>query len=297
MKLPKKALFWAPDPSMKCVLTIAGYDPSSGAGVTADLMVFSAHGLFGTSCITGLTVQSTVEVQATHPVDARIVRQTLNCLYDDLPAVGIKIGMLGNAGVVAAVADFLARLREQESRIPVVLDPVLQSSSGRELLDDEGMVLLRERLLPLVDWVTPNLDELGRLCGRPVSQREKVPGAARALQQGIAGLNVLATGGNLDKPDDCVVTAVGEVRWIAGERIESRSTHGTGCALSSALLSQLVLGDRDFEAVQAAKKYVAEAIRRAEPMGRGKGPLAHLWPLRAVSRDLQQVNEMQLLTP
>jgi hydroxymethylpyrimidine/phosphomethylpyrimidine kinase len=139
-----------------------------------------------------------------------------------------------------------------------------------------------------VDWVTPNLGELGRLCGRPVSRREKVPGAARALKQGIAGLNVLATGGNLDQPDDCVVTATDEVRWIAGERIESRSTHGTGCALSSALLSRLVLGDRDFEAVQKAKDYVAEAIRQADPMGRGKGPLAHLWPLRGSKSPSEQ---------
>jgi len=265
---------------MKCVLTIAGFDPSSGAGVTADLMVFAAHGLFGTSCITGLTVQSTVGVLATHPVDAKIVRETLNCLQDDMPAAGIKIGMLGTAGIVAAVADFLAKLRVRGSLIPVVLDPVLRSSSGRELLDDEGMVLMRERLLPLVNWVTPNLDELGRLCGRPVSRREKVPGAARTLQQGITRLNVLATGGDLDKPDDCVVTAAGEVRWLAGEKIASRSTHGTGCALSSALLSRLVLGDSDFEAALGAKKYVAEAIRRAKPMGRGKGPLDHLWPLR-----------------
>ena len=265
---------------MKCVLTIAGYDPSSGAGVTADLMVFAAHGLFGTSCITGLTVQSTVGVLATHPIDAKIVRETLDCLHADLPAAGIKIGMLGTAGVVTAVADFLARLRAQGSRIPVILDPVLRSSSGRELLDDEGMVLLRERLLPLVDWATPNLYELGRLCGRPVSLKEKVPGAARALQQGIAGLNVLITGGDLDRPDDCVVTAAGEVRWLPGERIESSSTHGTGCALSSALLSRLVQGDKDFDAARAAKEYVAEAIRRAEPMGRGKGPLAHLLPKR-----------------
>jgi hydroxymethylpyrimidine/phosphomethylpyrimidine kinase len=280
LKVTEKSSFLVFDPLMKCVLTIAGYDPSSGAGVTADLMVFAAHGLFGTSCITGLTVQSTVGVLATHPVDFKIVRESLNYLHEDLPAEGIKIGMLGTAVVVAAVADFLARLRAQGSRVPVVLDPVLRSSSGRELLDAEGMVLLRERLLPLVDWVTPNLYELGRLCGRPVSLREKVPGAARTLQQGIAGLNVLVTGGDLDKPDDCVVTASGEVRWLAGEKIQSRSTHGTGCALSSALLSRLVLGDKDFEAALAAKKYVAEAIRRAEPMGRGKGPLAHLWPMR-----------------
>jgi hydroxymethylpyrimidine/phosphomethylpyrimidine kinase len=268
---------------MKTVLTIAGYDPSSGAGVTGDLMVFAAHGLFGTSCITALTVQSTMGVRETHPVAGSIVRATLDCLWEDLPAAGIKIGMLGTAGVVDAVADFLGGLRERGVRIPVVLDPVLRSSSGRELLDEKGMVLLRERLLPLVDWVTPNLDELGRLCGRPVSLREKVPGAARMLQQGITRLNVVVTGGHLEIPDDCLVTARGEVRWLAGHRIESQSTHGTGCAFSSGLLSRLVLGDGDFEAAMAAKKYVAEAIRRAEPMGKGNGPLALLWPLQGTA--------------
>ena len=281
-KIPRKALFLVFVPFlslMTTVLTIAGFDPSSGAGVTADMMVFAAHGLFGTSCITGLTVQSTIGVMAMHAVDGAVVRTTLDCLQADLPAAGIKIGMLGSAGVVGAVADFLAGLRARGLRIPVVLDPVLVSSSGRELLDDKGMVLMRERLLPLVDWVTPNLEELGRLCGRPVSLREKVPGAARMLQQGVAGLNVVATGGHLETPDDCVVTARGEVRWLAGEKIESRSTHGTGCAFSSALLSRLVLGDADFAAVGAAKTYVAEAIRRAEPMGGGKGPLNLLWPL------------------
>ncbi len=263
---------------MKCVLTIAGYDPSSGAGVTADLMVFAAHGLFGTSCITGLTVQSTVGVLATHPVILKIVRETLNCLQDDLPAAGIKIGMLGTVGVVAAVADFLAHLREHGSRIPVVLDPVLRSSSGTELLDNEGMVLLRERLLPLVDWVTPNLDELGGPLGRPVSSTEKVPGAARALA-GDCGINVLVTGGDLDKPDDlCVVMA--RARWLAGERIESRSTHGTGCALSSALLSRLVLGDRNFEAALGAKRVCCRSYSPGRAYGARKGPLALLWPMR-----------------
>src|SRR5580698_8027237 len=136
---------------MLTVLTIAGFDPSSGAGVTADLMVFAAHGLFGTSCITALTVQSTVGVRATQPVAGEVVRATLDCLQDDLPVAGIKIGMLATAENVAAVVDFLEGIRGQG--IPVVLDPVLRSSSGRELLDAAGVVLMRERLLPLVDWV------------------------------------------------------------------------------------------------------------------------------------------------
>jgi hydroxymethylpyrimidine/phosphomethylpyrimidine kinase len=265
---------------MQSALTIAGYDPSSGAGVTADLMVFAAHGLFGTSCITNLTVQSTIGVLETHPVPDETVRATLEHLYADLPAKGIKIGMLGTASVVAAVADFLAQLRSSGERIPVVLDPVVRSSSGRELLDVDGITLLRERLLPLVDWITPNLDELALLSGVPVNHRDDLPEAARALQQGYAGLNVFATGGHLDRPDDYLVTGSGEEHWFEGERVVTRSTHGTGCALSSALLSRLVLGDGAYPAALAAKGYVAEAIRTASPLGHGRGPLNHLWPLR-----------------
>jgi hydroxymethylpyrimidine/phosphomethylpyrimidine kinase len=272
---------------MQTVLTIAGFDPSSGAGVTADLMVFAAHGLFGTSCITGLTVQSTVGVESTMAVSGDVVRATLDCLVSDLPPAGIKIGMLTTAENVAVVAEFLAAFRDEETRVPVVLDPVLRSSSGRELLDAEGVAVMRESLLPLVDWVTPNLEELGVLTGRRVRRREEMPEAALALQEMGWELNVVATGGHLNPPDDLLVPAglpapaEGEMFWLTGEQMVSRSTHGTGCAFSSALLSRLVLGDRANDAAVAAKRYVAEAIRTAEAMGRGIGPVNHLWPLRS----------------
>jgi hydroxymethylpyrimidine/phosphomethylpyrimidine kinase len=265
---------------MQTVLTIAGFDPSSGAGVTADLMVFAAHGLFGTSCITGLTVQSTVGVQATTAVSAETVRATLNCLANDLPPVGVKIGMLGTAANVAAVAEFLSGLRVEKERVPVVLDPVLRSSSGRELLDAEGLTVMRESLLPLVDWVTPNLEELGVLTERPVRRREDMPDAAAALQEMGWELNVVVTGGHLNPPDDLLLTAEGEMVWLPGTQMVSRSTHGTGCAFSSALLSRLVMGDSARDAAARAKEYVAEAIRRGLPMGKGLGPVNHLWPLR-----------------
>jgi hydroxymethylpyrimidine/phosphomethylpyrimidine kinase len=268
---------------MQTVLTIAGFDPSSGAGVTADLMVFAAHGLFGVSCITALTVQSTTGVAATHPVADDVVRATLDCLRADLPVAGIKIGMLSTASNVGAVADFLIELRglqTQGQRVPVVLDPVLRSSSGRELIDADGVRLLRERLLPLVDWVTPNLEELGVLTDRSVICRDDVAAAAAALRRRGSNLNVLATGGHLNPPDDLVLSADGELRWLAGEQIVTRSTHGTGCALSSALLSRIVLGDEAIAASVAAKSYVAEALRRATPLGHGHGPINHLWPLR-----------------
>src|SRR6185312_16489017 len=123
----------------KTVLTIAGFDPSSGAGVTADLMVFAAHGLFGTSCITSLTVQSTIGVEESHPIRSETIRATLDCLQADLPVAGIKIGMLATEEAVAAVADFLEDLRRRGEQVLVVLDPVLRSSSGRELLEPAGL--------------------------------------------------------------------------------------------------------------------------------------------------------------
>lgn len=271
---------------MQTVLSIAGFDPSSGAGVTADLMVFAAHGLFGTSCITSLTVQSTLGVRSSHPVDGRIVTETLACLHDDVPAAGIKIGMLGTSEVVETVAVFLEGLRHQGSAIPVVVDPVIRSSSGRELLDAAGVELLLSRLLPLADWVTPNLDELSLLTGNPVADQDQVMARAQELQAQIAArcgrrIGVLAKGGHLASPDDFVLTSDGRQEWLRGERVETSSTHGTGCALSSALLSRLVLGDEAVTAALAAKLYVTEALRRAVPIGRGHGPMNHLWPLDA----------------
>jgi hydroxymethylpyrimidine/phosphomethylpyrimidine kinase len=265
---------------MQTALTIAGFDPSSGAGITADLMVFAAHGIFGTACITSLTVQSTLGVEASHPLSPEIVRATLACLYDDLPAAGIKIGMLATAPIVSAVVDFLTRIRTLTPRIPIVLDPVLRSTSGRELLSHEGLTLLRTRLLPLVDWITPNLPELSLLSGQPVTNRNDLTPAVQTLQQSLRGMNILATAGHLDPPDDLLLTDTGELHWLPGEHIPTTSTHGTGCTLSSALLSRLVLGDAPQAAAQAAKHYTTQAIRTAPTLGHGHGPLNHLWPLR-----------------
>lgn len=264
---------------MQTVLTIAGFDPSSGAGVTADLMVFAAHGLFGVSCITGLTVQSTLGVKATLPVPVGLVHDTLDCLQSDLPLAGIKIGMLASAENVAMVAEFLEMMRSEGRRAPVVLDPVLRASSGRELLDVEGVAVIRRRLLPLVDWATPNMEELGVLTGHVIGRREDLPDAARVLQAMGSELQVVVTGGELATPDDLLLLADGEIVCLTGEKIVSTSTHGTGCAFSSALLSRIVLGDDAREAASRAKTYVAEAIRTATPIGHGVGPVNHLWPL------------------
>ena len=260
------------------LLTIAGFDPSSGAGVTADLAVFAAHGYFGTACITALTVQSTRGVRATEPVAAALTGATLECLEDDLPAAGVKIGMLGTAANVFAVADFLARKAEGRARVPVVLDPVLVSTSGEESLSGEGVTALTERLLPLVGWATPNRGELARLLAWPHGDgRAWVEEAASELTGRFPGLSVVVTGGEEDSPDHYVAEAGGACGWLMGTRVESAATHGTGCAFASALLCGLVAGQMDAPA--RAKAYVAEAIRRAEPRGAGRGPMRLLWPL------------------
>jgi len=265
---------------MKIALSIAGFDPSSGAGITADLLTFQAHGIYGTSAITALTVQSTLGVLATEPLSPKILRATLDCLHADLPAAGIKVGMLATAANVDAVADFLLSIQAREHDIPVVLDPVLRSTSGRELLDSDGVNLLRRRLLPMVDWITPNLDELAVLLGQPAIDREHLLNAARSLQTAGWAPNVVVTGGHLETPDDLLVLATGVPIWLPGRRIETTSTHGTGCAFSSALLSRLILGDSSIAAARSAKTYVIAAIASAPHLGRGHGPLDHLWPLR-----------------
>lgn len=265
---------------MKTLLTIAGYDPSSGAGITADLLTFAAHGHFGTSAITSLTVQSTRGVRASHPISASTLSATLDCLEEDLPPAGIKLGMLATAELVNVVADYLKGVRQLRPDTQIVLDPVLRSTSGRELLSPDGLSGLRSRLLPLVDWVTPNLAELALLTDRPVTSKPEMESAARELQSSLPRLSILVTGGHIDPPDDLLLPAGSDsIQWIPGQRIQSTSTHGTGCALSSALLSQLVHGTPPEEAARAAKEYVAQAIRSATPLGSGNGPLNHLWPL------------------
>ena len=259
------------------VLTIAGFDPSSGAGVTADLKVFAAHRLYGVSAVTALTVQSTQGVRRTAPVPPDLLEDTLTCLAEDVEIAGVKIGMLATAGNVAAVSRFL-----ESSGIPrerVVLDPIVRSSSGKDLLDSEGLRLLREELLHRVGWVTPNREELAALVASPVSNSAEVPKAAAQLQASYPGLNVVVTGGDANPPDDFLKTADGKEHWLTGERIETIATHGTGCTFSSALLAALIGGKREAATVKAAKDYVTEAMRAAYRIGKGAGPLHHLYQL------------------
>jgi hydroxymethylpyrimidine/phosphomethylpyrimidine kinase len=272
----------APSSERPIALTIAGFDPSSGAGITADLKVFPAHNIYGMACITALTVQSTLGVRRVEAVAAGTIRETLACLREDVTFSGVKIGMLATAEAVSEVAAFLADAGIDRQR--VVLDPVLRSSSGNELLSADGVNRLRSELLMHVGWITPNIDELAVLTGIEVSAKSAIPVAAASLRTmadaaGNSDLHVLVTGGHLDRPDDFLLTPDGRHCWLKGERVETQSTHGTGCAFSSALLCQLIAGQKPQEAAAEAKAYVAAALKAAYPVGRGRGPMHHLFRL------------------
>ncbi len=253
-------------------LTIAGYDPSSGAGITADLLTLAAHGIFATSAITASTVQSTMGVFAVHPVEPEVLRQTLDCLEEDLPPDGVKLGMLGGAAAVDIVAGYLRRVRARRS-VQVVLDPVLLSSSGASLLRQGAASL--DMLLGLVDAVTPNLNEAAALTGLPCATAEEMERCAAALRQHYPTLAIVLTGGHLPQPSDLLLDEAGP-RWFNGEPIATTSTHGTGCAFSSALLAARLRGLQWPDSVASAKQFVAQSLRDAVPHGRGRGPMALL---------------------
>jgi hydroxymethylpyrimidine/phosphomethylpyrimidine kinase len=281
------------------VLSIAGFDPSSGAGVTADIKTISAHGCYGVACITALTVQSTTGVRRVEAVDPTLVTETLEELASDIPIAAVHIGMLGSAKVVRAVAEFLNPGLAKpglSNKLPnVVLDPILKSSSGAELLDAAGTRLLIEKLIPLADVVTPNVDEAALLTGLKVTDLDGMrAGAAKLHQMGSAA--VVITGGHLEKAIDLLsFTARGRVEEevFKAERQRSNSTHGTGCAFATAIACHLALDRGLAEATLLAKTFVSAAIAAGHPLGRGVGPVHHLYRMHQQRRPAGSGNESQ----
>ena len=284
----------APSPSVSVVLTIAGFDPSSGAGVTADIKTVAAHGCYGVGCITALTVQSTAGVRRVEGVTPDVVTDTLRELKADLQISAVHIGMLGSGKVAGAVANFL-----ETAKLPnIVLDPIIKSSSGTDLIDAAGLRVLIERLLPLATVITPNVDEAAAMTGLEVTNLEQMRAAATRLQQ-MGSASVVITGGHLDKAIDLLSFKAGRGRQeqevFKSDRLRSNSTHGTGCAFATAMACHLARGRGLPEAVLLAKAYVAAAIANGQPLGRGVGPVHHLYRMhqqrRVVINDPQSPNE------
>ena len=268
------------------VLSIAGFDPSSGAGVTADIKTIAAHGCYGIACITAVTVQSTSGVRRVEAVDPSVIAETLEELSEDIPIAAVHIGMLGSAKVVRVVADFLIQ-RSGKAKLPnVVLDPILKSSSGTALLDAPGTRLLIEKLIPLADVLTPNVVEAAALTGLKVTDLDEMRAAVAKLHQ-MGSAAVVITGGHLDKAIDLLsfTTKRGiEQEVFKAERLRSNSTHGTGCAFSTAMACHLALDRGLPEAALLAKTYVTAAIGAGHPLGRGTGPLHHLYRMHQQRR-------------
>jgi hydroxymethylpyrimidine/phosphomethylpyrimidine kinase len=255
------------------VLTIAGFDPSSGAGITADIKTIAAHGCYGVACITALTVQSTSGVRRVVPVAPEVLTETLQTLYADMKFAAVHVGMLGTCNIANAVADFL----EAKKLKNVVLDLILKSSSGKELLDADGMQVMSQRLLRLADVVTPNVDEAAALTGMRVTNLQEMRRAAERLHE-MGAPGIVITGGHLDDANDLLSQRSGRKimqKVFSGKKLRSIATHGTGCAFATALACELALGRKLPEAVLRAKNYVREAIAHGYPIGKGIGPVNH----------------------
>jgi len=259
------------------VLTIAGFDPSSGAGVTADIKTIAAHGCYGLACITALTVQSTTGVRRVVPVETSVVSETLDALASDMKIAAVHIGMLGSGDVVKAVARFL----RDQAQANVVLDPILRSSSGAALLDQDGKMLMVKELFPLAAVITPNVDESAWLTDSQVNNLEEMKEAAAKLHA-LGAAAVVVTGGHLADATDLLSVAGAkgtQTQTFLLEKLHSSSTHGTGCAFATSIACHLAVGKSLPEAVELAKAYVFRAIASAYPIGRGVGPVNHLFEL------------------
>jgi hydroxymethylpyrimidine/phosphomethylpyrimidine kinase len=273
--------------SPPAVLTIAGFDPSSGAGVTADIKTIAAHGCYGIAAITAMTVQSTAGVRKISPVDPSLLSETLDELVADMTLSAVHIGMLGAGEIASRVAAFLERVKP----LKVVLDPILKSSSGASLLDEVGVKVLKERLLPLATVITPNIDEATAMTGIPIQSVDDMKLAARRLQD-MGAQSVVVTGGHLEAAIDLLCERGQPAQTFRSHRVPSKNTHGTGCAFSTAIACHLAHGRSLSSAVLAAKAYVTAAIASAYPLGKGAGPINHMHVMKNHPQAAEMVKKL-----
>jgi hydroxymethylpyrimidine/phosphomethylpyrimidine kinase len=260
---------------MRTALTIAGSDCSGGAGIQADLKTFQAHGVFGMSAITAVTVQNTREVRAIQEVSPEIVGGQIDCLFDDIAIQAVKIGMVASVPLIETIAATLAR----RDLPPVVLDPVMISKSGFPLLQEAAQSALVQRLFPLAEVVTPNIHEAERLIGRPIGTIAAMQDAARAILD-LGARKVVVKGGHLGDAQATDILFDGrDFEALTAARVATRNTHGTGCTFSSAIAANLALGRPFFDAVARAKDYISGAIAHSLAIGHGHGPTHHFFDL------------------
>ncbi len=251
-------------------LTIAGSDSGGGAGIQADLKTFAAFSVYGSSVLTAITAQNTLGVAAVHEIPTEIIAAQLDAVLSDIGADAAKTGMLSSAAIIATVAE--GARRHQLTRL--VVDPVMVAKSGDRLLREEAVDTLRRELIPLATVVTPNLPEAEVLVGRPVATLDEMRAAAVAIV-GLGARSVVIKGGHLDGDPTDVFYDGRSYLELSARRIETTSTHGTGCTFASAIAALLARGMALEDAVRGAKAYLTAAIEQAYPIGHGHGPVHH----------------------
>ena len=258
---------------LKQVLTIAGSDSGGGAGVQADLKAMSANGTYAMSVITSITAQNTTGVTAIHDLPESIVEAQIDAIFVDFDVAAVKTGMLSSAALASLVSRKL-----QQYHVPwIVVDPVMISKSGQDLLQADAMDALKQALIPLASVITPNIHEAERLTGLTIRSLAEARQAAKALHQ-LGCQHVLLKGGHLlEQPATDLLYDGRFFRMYKGEWIDTPHTHGTGCTFASALSAHLALGKLLPDAVESAKQYVTEAIRHSLAIGRGRGPTNHFY--------------------
>ena len=256
------------------LLTIAGFDPSCGAGSVADLKTFAAHGCYGVAAITSMTVQNTQEVESVHNTPSAELRGQLEVLAKDCEIAAVKIGMLGNRGNAVVVAEFL----DAHKFATVVHDPVMKSSSGTELLDAGGVKYVATELLKRSSVITPNVPEAEILSGLEIKDVAGMEAAARKIVE-MGAKAVIVKGGHMERAIDVLFDG-NEMVQLGGDKVKFENTHGTGCTFASALAAQLAAGRSLVEAATLAKAYVTKAIEKAYAIGKGRVPLDHFYRLK-----------------
>ncbi len=262
---------------MKVALTIAGSDSSGGAGIQADIKTFQAHGVYGMSAITAVTVQNTQKVFDIQEMRPQIVYDQIRCLFDDITIHAVKIGMVSSVGLIQAIADALSAV----SPPPVVLDPVMISKSGYALLKQDARDALVKHLFTIADVVTPNIHEARALIENNIATVEEMKTAARKILD-LGAKNVVVKGGHLggDHATDILYDG-SSFKELTVQRVSTKNTHGTGCTFSSAIAANMALGKDFFEAAKLAKTYITGAIINSLPIGQGHGPSHHFFDLYA----------------
>ena len=260
---------------MKKVLTIAGSDCSGGAGIQADLKTMAAHKVYGMSAITSLTAQNTTGVYGISDVSPEFLSQQLDCIFTDIFPDAVKIGMVSDKELIGVIADKLIQYKPDN----IVVDTVMVSTSGSRLLKEDAIDVLCERLIPLADVITPNIPEAEVLSGIHIDSADKMIEAAKIIQDKFLckSTGALIKGGHELNTANDLLYKDGNAVWFNGERIDNSNTHGTGCTLSSAIACNLALGKSMEDAVRYSKRYISGALKAGLNLGKGSGPLNHIY--------------------